>query len=109
MREIFDSFLAGLDDYTIDERGDVGSWVRISCINGLGSIVELLVKSGLQNDWLPLDTYHNIWASLLKQGAERLDNVRVEVGAQIKDLLAINSSTLSPDGASLLQKLFGTQ
>lgn len=27
-KEVFDALLAALDDYSVDNRGDVGSWVR---------------------------------------------------------------------------------
>lgn len=110
------SFLDGLEDYTIDERGDVGSWVRIACIQGLSESVLLLLESSVPDpeQWIHPDTYHQIWKGLLKQGAERLDNMRAEVGRQVVKLLTMLESRQTqgnwmPYGFSLMHELFSTQ
>jgi len=86
---IIRALLKGLEDYTVDERGDVGSWARLTCIKGLGQIVLLfLAESSVEiNKWLPSHTYHEIVAGILKQGVERLNNNRVEAGKQLIALL----------------------
>jgi hypothetical protein len=33
--EVFAALLAALDDYSVDNRGDVGSWVREAALNAL--------------------------------------------------------------------------
>lgn len=111
------AFLNGLDDYTVDERGDVGSWVRIACIKGLSESVQLVARANINSpdNWLPHEIYQDIWAGILKQGAERLDNVRVEAGRQIVDMLAViddkdsrlaNKGNWIPEGADLMRRLF---
>jgi len=107
------SLIEGLDDYTIDQRGDVGSWVRISSIRALGGITGFIIPSVL-HQWLPQDLYLQIWAGLLKQGAERLDNVRAEVERQLLKLLQLVDSlgadnSWIPRGYELLKKLFMTE
>ena len=89
VERIIRALLKGLEDYTVDERGDVGSWARLSCIKGLGQIVLLFLAEGSVeiNKWLPSDTYHEIVAGILKQGVERLNNHRVEAGKQLIALL----------------------
>lgn len=83
--------LAGLDDYTLDERGDVGSWVRIACIQGLTTIAELLFGvAGSVPDFESFfapEKYHAVATGLLKQGVERLDNVRQIAGTCFVRLL----------------------
>jgi hypothetical protein len=64
--------------------------------------------------WLPLEIYHLIWGGLLKQGAERLDNVRTEVGRQVIKLSKVLESNPSqaiwmPDGFALIQALFSVE
>ncbi|KIK93339.1 hypothetical protein PAXRUDRAFT_145292 [Paxillus rubicundulus Ve08.2h10] len=80
VRDLFDALDSGLDDYTTDERGDVGSWIRIACIRGLTSIIEDLfrVSENLPefSTFLPPHQYHTVIGRILRQGAERLDNVR---------------------------------
>lgn len=86
--------MKGLDDYTIDERGDVGSWIRMASIRGLCMIIELLfdigpnfVPHGSLETWLPPSTYHQALGGILKQGVERLDNVRRHAGEYFRGLL----------------------
>lgn len=114
---IVQSFLNGLEDYTIDQRGDVGSWVRIACIKGVSSCTQLIMTAPLNTaqNWLPNELRSQTWAGLLKQGAERLDNVRAEVGrqlrqllkeVQVKELQKDTAGLWTPDGFSLLKELF---
>ncbi|GJE97138.1 tubulin folding cofactor D C terminal domain-containing protein [Phanerochaete sordida] len=90
---MFDALLTGLEDYTADERGDVGSWVRIACVRGLTSAIELLVGAALRTRdferYLPSAKFHAAVGGILKQGVERLDNVRQQAGEQLLRLLAL--------------------
>jgi hypothetical protein len=52
--EIFAAFLKALDDYSTDNRGDVGSWVREAAIMGL----DILTRSLVIHDTHP--THHGI-------------------------------------------------
>ncbi|KAH7885271.1 tubulin folding cofactor D C terminal-domain-containing protein [Phlebopus sp. FC_14] len=83
-RALFDALDSGLDDYTTDERGDVGSWIRVVCIRGLTSIIgDILRVSGELvefSSFLPAHRYHTIIGRILRQGVERLDNVRQIAG-----------------------------
>ncbi|KAG7088453.1 hypothetical protein E1B28_012444 [Marasmius oreades] len=93
---LFDALIDGLTDYSVDERGDVGSWVRIACVRGLNTLVETLL--GIANnfsapeEYLPLTKYHKVIQGILKQGVERLDNVRLEAGQAFRNLLSVSSS-----------------
>ncbi|KAI0354961.1 TBCD protein [Trametes cingulata] len=79
-----DALLDGLTDYSSDERGDVGSWVRIACVKGLASFIEtLFARASAVHDfpsYLPSEDFHNAVGGILKQGVERLDNVRQQAG-----------------------------
>lgn len=90
VRDIVEYLIVGLEDYTIDERGDVGSWVRIACLRGLGSLIQILVTGNhlrALEAWLPEDRYHRAIGGILKQAVERLDVVRQEAGKQLILLL----------------------
>ena len=90
---LFDALHDGLADYSVDERGDVGSWIRIACVNALGSIIETLIKRAghIENyeSYLPPLKYHESIRGILKQGVERLDNVRQESGRTFLRLLSL--------------------
>ena len=113
---LIDALLGGLDDYTIDERGDVGSWVRMVCIQGLTSISELLFRDASSipdfGRYFPPQKYHAAIAGILKQGVERLDNVRQQAGACFMKILTLSVPSVSGGdrwrlpGLTLLYKLF---
>jgi len=99
---LLDALINGLNDYTIDERGDVGSWIRVACIQGLTDIADLFFRVlvlGSQSQrsnqldtvkletYLPVEKFHTIVAGVLKQGVEKLDNVRQEAGICFMKLL----------------------
>jgi tubulin-specific chaperone D len=112
VERIIRALLKGLEDYTIDERGDVGSWARLACIKGLGQVVmSFLADGSLEiNKWLPDPLYHEIVAGILKQGVERLNNLRVEAGKQLVALLEAphrsGREAWVPDREGLFRELF---
>lgn len=109
MNTLLDALITGLKDYTTDDRGDVGSWVRIACIQGLTDIVGLLFRVFLLGSnsinnaatqlqaYLPSEKFHIIVAGVLRQGVEKLNNVRQEAGLCVMKLLNMNL----PDGNAL--------
>ncbi|THH16982.1 hypothetical protein EW146_g3747 [Bondarzewia mesenterica] len=115
-RSLFHALINGLGDYTIDERGDVGSWVRIACIQGLTSFsMTMLSHANAITDfaeYFPPDIYHAAVAGILKQGVERLDNVRAQAGEHILLLLQhplpsiTGSEAWRLQGEGLLEELF---
>lgn len=113
---VLDALDSGLDDYTMDERGDVGSWVRMACIQGLASIFEDLFRvSGSIPEfasYLPAQRYHSVIARILRQGVERLDNVRQIAGHCLLRLFRIPLPSVPHQeewrikGSQLMMKLF---
>ncbi|KAG1751240.1 TBCD protein [Suillus lakei] len=113
---VLDALDSGLDDYTMDERGDVGSWVRMTCIQGLASILEDLFRvSGSIPEfanYLPAQRYHSVIARILRQGVERLDNVRQIAGHCLLRLFRIPLPSVPRQeewrikGSELMMKLF---
>ncbi|KAI1789614.1 ARM repeat-containing protein [Ganoderma leucocontextum] len=114
--ELEDALLDGLTDYTSDERGDVGSWVRISCVKGLTSFSRTLFSraSSLPDlaSYLPPEKYHDATGGILKQGVERLDNVRQIAGESFLTLLLLPPPAVSDPapwilrGEALMKELF---
>lgn len=113
---MIDALQAGLEDYSTDQRGDVGSWIRIACIKGLAEISELLIQnaSNVPNfaGYFPPQRYHDALGGILKQGVERLDNVRHQAGQELLRLLrlplpdATNATAWQVRGSDLLTELF---
>lgn len=81
---------AGLDDYTINERGDMGSMVRLEAI----ALLRRLVKPASRHqEPLPFQCY----VTLHRLALERLDKVRLETAKALKcfyyPVLSIDIST----------------
>ena len=116
VRNMFKSLLQGLSDYSMDERGDVGSWIRIACIEGLASFLDTLITRAHDipnfEGYLPPEYFHAAIGGILKQGVERLDGVRQEAGNRFQLLLQLSAPDI-PSGdmwrihsQSLMQQLF---
>lgn len=84
---IFAALFRGLDDYTSDQRGDVGSWIRVACLRGASSLVVSILDETDSARWLNVVTYHGIIGKVLKLGAERIDGVRKAAGECLRRLV----------------------
>ncbi|CDZ98449.1 Beta-tubulin folding cofactor D [Phaffia rhodozyma] len=89
INRVFEALFKGLDDYTTDQRGDVGSWIRMTCIRGTSSLVCSLLDSNPDSigEWLDQTVYHRVVGTTLKLAAERLDGVRKVAGECLKDIV----------------------
>ncbi|KAI0132151.1 beta-tubulin cofactor d [Xylariales sp. AK1849] len=101
--------LGGLDDYTTNARGDVGSHVRLGAIKATKTLWEALVQ---------VDSTHKIssevlrlFPKMLRLAAEKLDRVRTEAQTAVVLLLAPsyaeNFSKLSFSSKEYFVQLFG--
>lgn len=113
---MIDALQAGLEDYSTDQRGDVGSWIRIACIKGLAEFSDLLLQNAADipnfASYFPPHKYHDAVGGILKQGVERLDNVRQQAGQEFLHLLRLplpntpESTAWRIHGFELMQGLF---
>ncbi|EPQ54507.1 hypothetical protein GLOTRDRAFT_42674 [Gloeophyllum trabeum ATCC 11539] len=116
IQEIYSALKDGLDDYTVDQRGDVGSWIRMASVKGLTEVSSLLLTHGdalpTLEEYLPPALYHEAIGGILKQGVERLDNVRQTAGEYFIQLLSHplppvqNADAWRIDGEDLFKRLF---
>ncbi|ELU39008.1 TBCD protein [Rhizoctonia solani AG-1 IA] len=90
-RRIYATVLSGFEDYTVDQRGDVGSWVRMATLRAIASISQVVFRNRNRiepfGEYLPLDLWHQAIGGVLRQGVERLDNVRAVAGEQLMHLI----------------------
>ena len=80
--------LVSLSDYTSDQRGDVGSWLRLAALKSLETLLPLLLAK--QSNLLSQNWFDRVTTAVLKQTIERLDNVREEAGSLICLLLELD-------------------
>ncbi|RUS22812.1 hypothetical protein BC937DRAFT_86672 [Endogone sp. FLAS-F59071] len=100
--KIISTLLTGLNDYSIDQRGDVGSWVREASMRGLGVLVPLVAKLDLlvtpEDAFLSQATRLDVVAGLLKQSVERIDRTRSCAGRVLHDILYVTRSAEESQG-----------
>ncbi|KAJ9099164.1 hypothetical protein QFC21_004044 [Naganishia friedmannii] len=89
--QCYQSFLDGLDDYSTDQRGDVGSWIRIACAQALPILTRMAkaVDAKLGNE----GCLHAVYG-LIKLSVEKLETVRVVAGPALCEILGEQGSAL---------------
>ncbi|KAG2210327.1 hypothetical protein INT47_003312 [Mucor saturninus] len=95
-----------LTDYSTDQRGDVGSWVRIATMELLNYLLPCISRLDSIQDsdpYLAVSSTSNFIAALLKQSVERIDKVRSSAGKVLCDLV-LSSDTLEFPGRDYLRQ-----
>lgn len=95
--EVVDTLLKALDDYSVDNRGDVGSWVREAAIHGLEKCIYILCKKvgtnsagDHNNDSSSLfdsNLANHLIGSFVKQGMEKMDKLRETAAKALQRIL----------------------
>lgn len=80
---IFVAMFASLEDYTTDNRGDIGSWVREAAI----ATMETLVLSARSAGLLQPNRLAEAISKLVKQLAEKMDRIREAAGMTLQRLI----------------------
>lgn len=73
--KVFDCFLLALHEYTIDNRGDIGAWVREAAMNALYKLIVTM-----PHDLLTERKVHAVVGGLLQQAVEKIDRTRALAG-----------------------------
>lgn len=81
-------YFKGLEDYSIDHRGDVGSWVREASMQGLAKMSPLVGQLDFSSDtmserYLSEEDQNQVLAKLLQQSVEKIDKIRASAAAAI--------------------------
>uniref|UniRef100_A0A1A9WDM9 Tubulin-specific chaperone D n=1 Tax=Glossina brevipalpis TaxID=37001 RepID=A0A1A9WDM9_9MUSC len=71
LNKVLDCLLKALDEYTLDNRGDIGAWVREAAMN---AIYQLLKRCPM--DLLQANYVHEIVLSFMQQAVEKIDRTR---------------------------------
>ncbi|KAF8985418.1 hypothetical protein BGZ46_004276, partial [Entomortierella lignicola] len=95
-RDILNIYFKGLEDYSIDHRGDVGCWIREASMLGLEVMVPLVARldleatkaSGQQHQrYLSDEDHTEALARLLQQSVEKIDRIRERAAGVMVTLL----------------------
>jgi tubulin-specific chaperone D len=82
----------GLDDFTTNARGDVGSLVRVEATKAAGAI---WADHVILNE-IKLDAYNQLFGKVIRAAAEKLDRVRIEGQKAVASALYERPRNFSP-------------
>ena len=75
-RQIFKASSLSLDDYSTDQRGDVGSWIRIAALRSLGVLLEVVARQASPQDLVDQSQFENAIGGIVKQSMEKIEPIR---------------------------------
>ncbi|KAJ3112039.1 hypothetical protein HK100_002466 [Physocladia obscura] len=99
-RELFleslDALFVGLEDYSSDSRGDVGSWIREVCFGAWPILIQLFkgVVDASGTAYLCPETKARAIGQLLRQSLEKIDRVRESAGVALMTVIRLNDVDL---------------
>ncbi|KAF3700092.1 Tubulin-specific chaperone D Beta-tubulin cofactor D Tubulin-folding cofactor D [Channa argus] len=76
--EVYGTFLEGIRDYTMDNKGDVGAWVRKAAMTSLMDVTMMVAASA--PEILTPDIVKYMMCCLAQQAAEKIDHYRSHAG-----------------------------
>lgn len=83
--QIYHCFLIGLTEYTQDNRGDIGAWVREASMLGLQTLTLLLTKH--HPETLTEEIILKVSTGIVQQSVEKIDRTRALAGKVFYNLL----------------------
>lgn len=87
---IFRSLFLALNEYTIDNRGDIGAWVREASMNALYKLTVTMPQELLDEAKV-----HSVVCGLLQQAVEKIDRTRALAGKLFCKIIYKYASLLS--------------
>ncbi|KAG0313904.1 hypothetical protein BGZ97_009783 [Linnemannia gamsii] len=99
--KILQMYFRGLEDYSVDHRGDVGSWIREASMQGLQTMVPIVARldhhltpAQADQHYLSDEDHVQVLAKLLQQSVEKIDRIR---GAAATAMVAILYAEVDPE------------
>lgn len=103
-RLIYEAILSGLEDYTTDQRGDVGSWVRGTALASLAPLLRVACQVE-RSDLVTQGDIDAAIAGVLKQGVEKLDNIREASGKALENVVNASAGRWTLQGADSIMAI----
>lgn len=82
LKKVFDCLLKALEEYTIDNRGDIGAWVREASMQVLHQFL-----ANCPSERLEPEVVHAVMSGLAQQSVEKIDRTRGMAGKLFHNLI----------------------
>ncbi|KAJ3289980.1 hypothetical protein HDU79_003644 [Rhizoclosmatium sp. JEL0117] len=98
--ESMDALFIGMEDYSIDSRGDVGSWIREACFKAWPVLLPLFTSVNMamvaqgKDPYLVPEISARAVKALLRQSVEKIDRVRESAGVALSQVLNLKDVNL---------------
>lgn len=105
LQQIFEALMTSIYDYSVDNRGDVGSWVREEAILSLKKFLFYLYKyqnNSNNTSLLTTINFHRLFCALIQQSLEKLDRLRALAARTIHEIIHL-PMTFVPYQSSLIE------
>lgn len=79
---VFQCVFSALEEYTVDNRGDIGAWVREAAMNALFKLI-----TTIPHDLLDAAKVHAVVTGLMRQAVEKIDRTRALAGKLFCNLI----------------------
>jgi hypothetical protein len=80
----------GMEDYSTDSRGDIGSWVREACMNAFAGILASFDEKSLLSQYIDSEFLESLIGKVLQQSLEKIDRVRTTALRVLKSILDLS-------------------
>ncbi|KAK5650202.1 hypothetical protein RI129_001231 [Pyrocoelia pectoralis] len=104
LNNIYTTFLNGLSEYTQDNRGDIGAWVREASMSGLQTLTLLLAK--YKSNVLTSELVTKIMSGIAQQAVEKIDRTRALAGKIFYSFIHSNPEVPNIPNKNTLMDLF---
>uniref|UniRef100_A0A182PP00 Tubulin-specific chaperone D n=1 Tax=Anopheles epiroticus TaxID=199890 RepID=A0A182PP00_9DIPT len=98
---VFGCYLRALEEYALDNRGDIGSWVREASLNALFAFL-----TSCPTDLLTPQHVQDALVAIAKQSVERIDKIRAVAGKTFTSLLYHEPAIPHIENREKLQSIF---
>jgi tubulin-specific chaperone D len=103
LKKIFDCLIKALEEYTTDNRGDIGAWVREASM----SVLHQMLLS-CPHERLGSDVVHNVMSGLAQQSVEKIDRTRGMAGKLFHSLVHHQPAIPHIQRHDILMEIFPT-
>eukprot|EP00003_Mantamonas_plastica_P033875 TRINITY_DN997_c0_g1_i3.p1 TRINITY_DN997_c0_g1~~TRINITY_DN997_c0_g1_i3.p1 ORF type:complete len:547 (-),score=176.90 TRINITY_DN997_c0_g1_i3:804-2273(-) len=111
---VFQVLMRSCQDYSVDKRGDIGSWVREASMVGMQSLVNVLLTNQQQQEssddqgagFLTKEMVNGVFCSLLQQLVEKIDRIRAKAGEVFFELLHREPAVPFVSDRELMEQVF---
>lgn len=115
IHEIKQAYLTCMDDYTTDNRGDIGSLVREAAISAFGQLIvklrshdiEMLAKDEIHSPMFSVEEMKQFLGRLVRLALEKIDRTRERAGVMFEQL--VRCAVHQPSTASMYRFASWTQ